>query len=255
MKSHSTNCSTRRVLAIGDIHGCTGALDTLLTAVNLRPCDQLITLGDYVDRGPDSKGVINRLIPLHETGQLIALRGNHEQMMLQARSNSKYVSPWLGCGGEATLASYSSSSNMAQLSDVPDNHWDFLENRCVRWYETEQHFFVHANAYPDLPLAEQPDYMLFWEPFENPGKHFSGKTMVCGHSCQKSGKPLNLGHAICIDTWAYSKAGWLTCLDVTSGRVWQANQSSQLRKAWINDLAESHNVYGSWSELTINSAV
>jgi serine/threonine protein phosphatase 1 len=71
-----------RILAIGDIHGCERAFDSLIAAVDLQPEDRLVTLGDYVDRGPDSKGVINRLITLHDTGQLVALRGNHEVMML-----------------------------------------------------------------------------------------------------------------------------------------------------------------------------
>jgi len=69
---------------------------------------------------------------------------------------------------------------------------------------------------------------------KNPAPHCSGKIMVCGHTSQKSGVPLNLGHAICIDTWAYGK-GWLTCLDVISGRVWQANQAGQQREAWIDE--------------------
>jgi serine/threonine protein phosphatase 1 len=59
---------------------------------------------------------------------------------------------------------------------------------------------------------------------------------VCGHTSQKSGVPLNIGHAICIDTWAYGK-GWLTCLDVISGRVWQANQNAEVRMAWIDEFA------------------
>ena len=71
-----------RILAIGDIHGCSIAFDTLIASVQPQPNDKIITLGDYVDRGPDSKGVIDRLIALHETGQLTALRGNHELMML-----------------------------------------------------------------------------------------------------------------------------------------------------------------------------
>jgi serine/threonine protein phosphatase 1 len=49
------------------------------------------------------------------------------------------------------------------LADVPDEHWNFVEQGCVDWYETETHFFVHANAYPDYPLAERPTYMLRWE--------------------------------------------------------------------------------------------
>lgn len=224
-----------RTLVIGDIHGCLTAFDSLLAAVQMQPDDKLITLGDYVDRGPDSKGVIDRLIAMHKTGQLVALRGNHEQIILTARSSSKHESLWQNnCGGNATLASYSICGNGGKLTDVPDMHWDFLEKVCVNWYETDTHFFVHANAHPDIPLAKQPEHMLFWQPFDHPEPHFSGKTMVCGHTSQKSGVPLNLGHAICIDTWVYGK-GWLTCLDVTSGRVWQANQAAQLRMTWIDE--------------------
>lgn len=225
-----------RILTIGDIHGCSTAFDSLIAAVDLQPEDRLVTLGDYVDRGPDSKGIINRLIALHETGGLVALRGNHELMMLEADKDSSKESYWLRYGGDATLASYSLSGETGKLTDVPDNHWDFLEKVCVNWHETDAHLFVHANAYPDMPLAEQPEHILFWEPFDCPSRHFSGKTLVCGHTSQKSGLPLNIGHAICIDTWVYG-TGWLTCLDVISGRVWQANQNADVRMAWIDEFA------------------
>jgi serine/threonine protein phosphatase 1 len=241
-----------RILAIGDIHGCSIAFDTLIAAVKPQLNDKIITLGDYVDRGPDSKGVIKRLIALHNAGQLTALRGNHELMMLQARDRamvSKIVraalpksirspkqSPWLNRGGDATLASYSKSGKTGKFSDVPDKHWEFIENVCVSWHETDQHFFVHANASPNVPMAEQSDYMLFWKKFGNQAPHCSGKTMVCGHTSQKSGLPVNLGHAICIDTRAYGK-GWLTCLDVTSGKLWQANQVGSVRTAWIDQFS------------------
>jgi serine/threonine protein phosphatase 1 len=257
-----------RILAIGDIHGCSIALDTLIAAVKPQPNDKIITLGDYVDRGPDSKGVIDRLMALHEAGQLTALRGNHEVMMLNAHFSvsaaiasprasalpksvrHQQTSQWLGKGGDATLASYSKSGKVGKKSDklaaVPDSHWNFIENICVDWYETDKHFFVHANADPDVPLAQQPDSMLFWEKFNNPAPHFSGKTMVCGHTSQKSGVPVNLGHAICIDTRVYGK-GWLTCLDVTSGRVWQANQSGQQRTGWIDQFTPDSTIFRSKS--------
>lgn len=225
-----------RILTIGDIHGCSTAFDSLIAAVDLQPEDRLVTLGDYVDRGPDSKGIINRLIALHETGGLVPLRGNHELMMLEASKDSSKESYWLRYGGDATLASYSLSGETGKLADVPNNHWDFLSNVCVNWHETDAHLFVHANAYPDMPLAQQPEHILFWEPFDCPSRHFSGKTLVCGHTSQKSGLPLNIGHAICIDTWVYG-TGWLTCLDVISGRVWQANQNAEVRMAWIDEFA------------------
>ena len=97
------------------------------------------------------------------------------------------------------------------------------------WYETETHFFVHANAYPDLPLEEQPRYMLLWEKLYQPCVHVSGKVMICGHSRQADGLPRNLGATVCIDTGAYERQGWLTCLDVTSGHFWQADQQGHRR--------------------------
>lgn len=223
-----------RILAIGDIHGCSIAFDSLLNAVNLQPEDIIITLGDYVDHGPDSKGVLDRLIALHDTGQLVALRGNHEQMMLNIRSSGK-ESAWGACGGEATRISYSVSDRLANLQDIPESHWNFLENKCINWYETDTHFFVHADAYPDLPLAEQPEYMLFWGLFEQPFPHSSGKTMVYGHNAKETGLPLNFGYAICLDSWAYG-TGWLTCLDVISGNIMQANQAGEQRSFRLDEL-------------------
>jgi len=123
------------------------------SAVQPQREDLIITLGDYVDHGPDAKGVIDRLITLDKTNQLVALRGNHEQMMLNCCQDRK-ISGWLQMGGKATLSSYSVSDKLSLL-DVPDNHWDFLENKCVNWYETDQYLFVHADADPHLPLAEQ----------------------------------------------------------------------------------------------------
>jgi serine/threonine protein phosphatase 1 len=225
-----------RILAISDIHGCSRALLTLLATVEVQPEDLVITLGDYVDRGPSSFAVIERLLALRNACQLVTLRGNHDQMMLNARQGIEQESEWLVCGGQETLDSYAPTGQAGALADVPERHWKFLETGCVTWFETETHFFVHANAYPDLPLAEQPEYMLLWERFEDSSLHVSGKVMVCGHTAQKSGVPLNRGYAVCIDTWVYGD-GWLTCLDVSRGWVWQANQRGQVRSGWLDDFA------------------
>ncbi len=217
-----------RVLAIGDIHGCLKALDTLLAAVAPRPEDLLITLGDYTDRGPDSRGVLDRMIALHATGRLVALRGNHDEMFLEARTDPAGM--WIAVGGRETMESYDAFCTADGMRLVPEAHWRFLEESCVDWYETATHFFVHANVYPDLPLDEQPTSMLYWEKLTEPVAHVSGKIMVCGHTRQKSGLPLDLGTAICIDTGVYEAEGWLTCLEVGTGRYWQANQRGQLRE-------------------------
>jgi serine/threonine protein phosphatase 1 len=223
-----------RVLAIGDIHGCYLALSTLLKAVQLTPEDTLITLGDYVNRGPDTHSVVDWLIHRQQTGGLIPLRGNHELMMIAARQDEEAFSNWMAVGGKETLMSYSPGDEPGRLSDVPGSHWEFLENHLQDSYETDRHFFVHANAYPEVPLAEQPDFMLFWEHIDEwTPPHASGKTMICGHTSQSAGLPLNLGHAICIDT-AACKGGWLTCLEPETGYYWQANETGQTPEAFLD---------------------
>ncbi|GFE70310.1 metallophosphoesterase family protein [Chroococcus sp. FPU101] len=219
---------------IGDIHGCSKALDYLLKAVDLHSHDMIITLGDYVNKGPDSKGVLERLIKLNKTGQLLPLLGNHDIMMLEARSDKKVALDWyVKKGGHKTLVSYG-QNDLKAMANIPNAHWNFLEKKCFSWLETENYIFVHANLNPKLPLNKQSQHDLFWKKLANPIPHYSGKTMICGHTSQKSGIPINLGYAICIDTWACGN-GWLTALELEKGRIWQANQKGEVRTAWIDD--------------------
>src|SRR5262249_33726571 len=162
------------------------------------PEDRIVTLGDYVDRGPDSRGVLDQLLALRGSGTLIPLRGNHEVMLLGARAGDlDDLSVWMACGGRETLRSYGATKPGPEaLALIPAEHWYFRENACRDWFETPTHFFVHASAYPDLPLDDQPEYMLFWERFDNCGPHCSGKIMVCGHTQQREGVPHNIGHAV-----------------------------------------------------------
>lgn len=220
-----------RTLVIGDVHGCLRAFDALLNEVDPQPDDLLVTLGDYIDRGPNSKGVLDRMLALASRCRCLHLKGNHELMMLGGREDAEHFSEWLQSGGKRTLASYRANEDWQIFSEaIPIRHWRFLSEDCVPYHETATHFFVHANVDPELPLAEQPDCMLYWENLETGTwhPHKSGKTMVCGHSIQRSGRPLVLDHAICIDTWAYGD-GWLTCLDVDLEVYWQANERGQTR--------------------------
>jgi serine/threonine protein phosphatase 1 len=219
-----------RTLAIGDIHGCLTALETLLVAVDLRDDNLLITLGDYTDRGPDSRGVLDLLISLRREKVLVPVRGNHDVMFCEARDKHSAFGNWLALGGEATLLSYGGA-----IEGVPDKHWDFLEHGLVNYYESKTHIFVHAGLWPDVPLDEQPEFVLFFERFHNPAPHESGKTMICGHTNQRSGLPNNKGHAVCIDTRAYG-GGWLSCLHVETGHIWQANQKGEVRELSLDDL-------------------
>ena len=225
----------RRTLAIGDVHGCARALDTLLTAVHPRSQDTLVTLGDYLNWGPDSRAVISRLIHLSADCILIPLRGNHEQLLLDARHSPADLALFLKLGGDATLRSYADSGKHASFADVPDEHWRFLEST-RDYHETDTHLFVHAMLDPDLPLDAQPTAILLWAPFRDPAPHVSGKVMICGHTPQDTGDPRNLGHSICIDTHAHG-GGWLTCLDTRTGHLWQSTDAGELRESSIQSHA------------------
>lgn len=219
-----------RHLAIGDVHGCITALKTLFEFVGLRSDDTVVFLGDYIDRGPDSAAVLDFILDLGNTHKVIPLRGNHELMMLDSREKKSWLYSWLQYGGEETLASYAGSVDpAAPFAEVPEAHMDFLENKLLSYYECDTHFFVHANADADKPLDKQPDASLYWRRFRNPERHCSNKIMVCGHTIQTSGLPASNGDAICIDTWAYG-GGWLTCLEVESETVMQANEAGETRE-------------------------
>ena len=219
-----------RTLAFGDIHGATANLDALLAAVAPTADDWLIFLGDYVDRGPDSNGVIDRLIALKASHRCVFLRGNHELMMLQARGDAGMRKMWLSVGGVQCLASYAPTPGKSgRFEDVPPSHWQFLEKDCVDWLETETHLFAHAGVDPALPMREQTETAVFWEFLRGPIAHVSGKTLIVGHTSQKSGEVLDYGCTVCIDTHAYA-GGFLTCLDVNAGHYWQADALGRVRE-------------------------
>jgi len=211
-----------RTLAFGDIHGCAHLLDKLLAAVQPAEGDTLIFLGDYVDRGPDTRGVLDRLIALKDQFRCVFLRGNHELMMTRARNDKSEARMWMQVGGAQALGSYGSAPGRSgKLDDIPEAHWHFLK-QCVDYFESDTHIFVHAGVERDTPLAEQTEGWLFWEFLESPYAHFSGKTVICGHSSQKSGHVLDYGTVICIDTFAYG-GGYLTCLCAENREYWQVD--------------------------------
>jgi serine/threonine protein phosphatase 1 len=215
-----------RTIAIGDIHGCSFALVALLEAIQVEPEDTVVTLGDYVDRGLDSKGVLDQLITLAQRCRLIPILGNHDEMMLHARDGRGDFQFWLNCGGDSALASYGDSG---QLDQVPREHFRFLES-CQPYFETESHLFLHANYKPELPLDRQDEHTLRWlslRDYVPPTPHCSGKHAIVGHTPQI--EILRLGYLTCLDTGCY-KNGWLTALDVGSGQVWQASERGEMRR-------------------------
>ena len=216
-----------RIIAIGDIHGCSAALDAVLGAIDPRPSDTIVTLGDYVDRGPDTRAVIDRLIMLQRFCRLVPLLGNHDEMLLDILDLHLYLlADWLSYGGDATLASYGCQDPQR----IPENHVAFLR-ACAPWHETDGHFFVHASYEARKPLKKQTTQVLLWEPLRDrlPGPHRSGKVAICGHTSQKDGEILDLGYLKCIDTYVYGD-GWLTAMEVNTGQVWQADKQGRKRE-------------------------
>ncbi|MEO0530913.1 MAG: metallophosphoesterase family protein [Planctomycetota bacterium] len=217
-----------RLIAIGDIHGCSDAFAAILNAVAPTGDDRIVTLGDYVDRGPDTKGVLEQLLRLDAEGRLIPLLGNHEEMMLGALRGTSPRPWWLQHGGTATLDSY---AFVGDLNVIPPEHLDLLD-RCLPYFETDDFLFTHANYVADEPLERQPAEALRWQSLDQhfPGPHFSGKHAVLGHTAQKHGEVFDGGHLWCLDTYCHG-GGWLTACDVTTGDIWQASASGRIREA------------------------
>jgi serine/threonine protein phosphatase 1 len=213
-----------RIIAIGDIHGCAKALAALLEVIQPTLADTLIPLGDVIDRGPDSRGVIEQLLLLQERCRLIPLLGNHEEMLLTARQGED-VRFWRNQGGQETLRSYGA---FKEVKDLPEDHVHFIRH-WGDYHETERHIFVHAYYDPDSPLASQPWRSLRWQKLpQNARPHYSGKVAIVGHTSQPGGEILDLGFLKCIDTLCHA-GGWLTALEVETGQVWQASAAGELR--------------------------
>jgi serine/threonine protein phosphatase 1 len=216
-----------RLIAIGDVHGCAHALDAILDEMAPTARDHLVFLGDLVDQGKETKEVLARILELRERLRVTLIQGNHEEMMFAALENEPALRYWERCGGVATLNSYKFG---AKLDDIPREHWQLLES-CVPYLETDDFILTHANYLADVPMADQPGYQLRWALFdaEKELPHFSGKTVVVGHTEQKNAEILDLGFAICIDTacWKY---GWLTSIDLHSREVWQASRWGVVRE-------------------------
>ncbi|QEF98857.1 Serine/threonine-protein phosphatase 1 [Stieleria maiorica] len=218
---------TQRLIAIGDIHGCRTALETLLDAVQPSAEDTVVTLGDYIDRGPDSRGVIETLIRLGERTQLVGVLGNHEEMMLEVLHHGGSHHAWLRYGGVETLESYGFDGD---LDFLPPEHQQFLD-ALGDFYVAGDFFFTHAAYNPEVALEDQEIELLRWYSLTNgiPTQHQSGKTAVVGHTANRDGEILDTGHLICLDTYCYG-GGWLTAMDVNTRQVWQANEQGELRQ-------------------------
>ncbi|MCP4132954.1 MAG: hypothetical protein GY754_18460 [bacterium] len=187
----------KTIYAISDIHGCLKELKELINILPLEDNSQIIFLGDYVDRGEYSREVIDYIINLKKTHNIIPLMGNHEQMMLDFFENkdTTEASLFVFNGGGATLASY---GDMTSNYTIPDEHVAFLKSLRI-YHETEDYFFIHAGL-PNKPLLEIDQSILkdlLWirDDFYNSTFNW-GKTIIHGHTpvknCYFSDKRINI---------------------------------------------------------------
>ncbi len=211
----------RRVYAIGDIHGCAQQLAALheIVAEDLarRPVDSalLLHIGDYVDRGSDTAGVLERLVagsPVAGT-ETINLLGNHDDTMWHALSGDRAAATdWLFAGGKPALESYGIDPETPRESwreSVPSSHLDFLQGLPLR-HQEGGYLFVHAGIRPGVPLGQQTreDMLRIRQPFLYTERHL-GAVVVHGHTPVK--EPLVRHNRIAIDTGAVF-GGLMTCV-------------------------------------------
>lgn len=183
-----------RYIAITDIHGELSKLESVLSKIETREDDTFVFMGDYIDRGPDSKGVIDRVIAQSETHQCVYLIGSHEYAYLHARQKDSYYDYlFWNYGGPATIKSYGSFENIYKT------HGEFLDNLKF-YYLTEDYLFVHAGINPRYSLEEQDETDLVYirgafynHPHNLPQKIIFGHTEFDEPQIQKDKICIDLG--------------------------------------------------------------
>lgn len=210
-----------RTFVIGDIHGCATELARLYETLPIKDEDKLVFVGDYIDRGPNSRQVVDWI--LGRDRPFVALKGNHEAEMLDCLTADypENLFEWLLLwGGDKTLMSYGVSPYKSGEEEdeivlrfskaIPQQHKDFY-NKLQLVYEDENCICVHAGLNPNLP-ADRDEKTLLWirDEFINSDVSF-GKRVVFGHTPQENGKPHVDKHKIGIDTGCYA-SGILTAV-------------------------------------------
>lgn len=181
-----------RYIAITDIHGELSKLENVLSKIEVRPDDIFVFMGDYIDRGPDSRGVIDKIISLGETNECVYLIGSHEYAYLHARKKDSYYDYlFWNYGGPATVKSYGSFENIYKV------HGEFLDS--LKFYHlTDKYLFVHAGINPNYILEDQDetDFVYIRSAFYN-RKHNLPQKVIFGHT--EFDAPLVQDDKICID--------------------------------------------------------
>lgn len=192
---------------IPDIHGRYDLLCDGLAEIAARPHGKggvVVTIGDYVDKGPQSKAVVDRLLSgVGEGFRLIALKGNHDAMMVEALRDPSKMAAWIGKGGDAALASYGGDP-----AAVPRTHIDWLDRLRLTYVDAHR-LYVHAGVDPEVPLDRQSEHTLLWKRYPKgfPGG-FGKFHVVHGHDNYRDGPLLYEGRTN-LDTLAW-RTGRLT---------------------------------------------
>jgi serine/threonine protein phosphatase 1 len=200
--------SKQEFIAVGDIHGCLKSMEAMLDKLEPYYDRTFVFVGDYIDRGPQSRQVVDYLIDFKEKVDCVFLRGNHEQMLLDAVKRNNF-NLWMMNGGRSTLQSYNSNGESIEL---PNDHREFYEETKL-FYDTENYFFVHAGISPRKTIAEslkdkEEIQEFLWERshlnvFETPWE----KTVVFGHTPRP--KPILKDNMIGVDTGCvYDRVGY-----------------------------------------------
>ncbi|MFN7115670.1 MAG: metallophosphoesterase family protein [Saprospiraceae bacterium] len=172
-----------RKIAISDIHGCNATFQRLLEQLSLSQDDELYFLGDYIDRGPDSKGVIDIILDLQQSGNVVrCLLGNHEQMMKDALADvdEEDFKIWLINGGDETLRSYMVNGKPR----IPDHHYDFFDNLEL-YCEVDEYIMVHAGLNFEMPLPLTDEFSMLWirDWYPDLNRHWLGERIIVhGHT-------------------------------------------------------------------------
>jgi serine/threonine protein phosphatase 1 len=222
---------TGRLVAVGDIHGCVDELSLMLEAISPTPADTIVFLGDYVDRGPSSRDVIDLLIELRDSGRCrtVFLRGNHEDMFLAfLGERGRHGEAFLFNGGRMTLASYGIAPYLKgeeAHSKVPQAHLEFLRGLELQ-HLAEPFLFVHAGISPLRALEDQKEEDLLWirEEFIR-NRHRLRQTVVFGHTPQRE-VLWHLPFKIGLDTGCVY-GNKLSSLDFSSGALLQVERASR----------------------------
>ena len=207
-----------RIFAIGDIHGCFDKLIALMGIIDVDlASDTLVFIGDYIDRGAQSKEVVEYLVNLSgQAGRAVFLKGNHEWMLEQYLDGTNQFG-FLVNGGLATLESYSNGGFPDETNVMPVTHLDFL-SRLRIYYETDQYIFVHAGLKPGVPLEEQNEWDMLWIREEFIYSDFDfGKRVIFGHTPFQD--PVIFDNKIGIDTGAVY-GNRLTCVELPAERFY-----------------------------------